>query len=125
MGIGGSLVFSEHMHPAKGACVIYSSDMCEDIYTSSYLQQKVMLSSEVNVRSDCKSPSTMGVQSRKRKQVVSLSLSVPASKRLFLNPTNDDDLEAFSEGKPHNLLPLCVMPQHKASVLTKLWFFFV
>eukprot|EP00731_Ephydatia_muelleri_P033369 Em0028g44a len=36
----------------------------------------------------------MGVQNRKRKQVVSLSLSVPASKRFFLSPMSDVDFEA-------------------------------
>lgn len=54
-----------------------------------------MLSSDIHVRSDAyRNLSTMGVQNRKRKQVVSLSLSVPASKRLFLSPMSDEDLHA-------------------------------
>ena len=57
-----------------------------------------MLSSEINVRSECKGPSVMGIQNRKRKEVVSLSLSVPAPKRLFLSSLNDD-LDAFQEGE--------------------------
>lgn len=59
-----------------------------------------MLSSDIHVRSDdYKSLSTMGVQNRKRKQVVSLSLSVPASKRFFLSPMSDVDFEACHDGE--------------------------